>query len=91
MSSLNKKKSQELETSDLEPNKKDSTWLCCEVCVYKCKKDETMKKHLNTKHGKFKTCMQCKKKYINERTLTEHIRWDHPDADCPVLVFAGKF
>ena len=70
-------KSEKLKAPDAEPTTKDSNWIHCEVCNYKCKKEETMNKHINRKHEEIKVCPLCQKKVDSEITLTGHMERDH--------------
>ena len=40
----------ELENVDVEVNNCEEAWLHCNICVYKCKTEKTIYKHMNTKH-----------------------------------------
>ena len=40
----------ELENVDVEVNNCEEAWLHCDICVYKCKTEKNMYKHMNTKY-----------------------------------------
>ena len=31
----------------------------CEICEYKCKKESTFRKYVNTKHNQYQKCYEC--------------------------------
>ena len=41
--------------------------LKCDVCEYMCKKKETMKKHMNTKHNHHDIAKECSSKDTSEK------------------------
>ena len=38
----------ELQNVDIEVSNKDEAWLHCDICLYKCKTEKTISKHMNT-------------------------------------------
>ena len=66
----------------------------CDICNYKTKKDVTLKKHKNTKHGMF-MCKECGQYCNSQRALEEHYNKEHiqssttytqfdEDNNCPI-------
>ena len=50
--------------------------LNCDQCEYKCKKDNTLKKHKQTKHEE-QTCKQCNKIFKTAMEMLMHVAKDH--------------
>ena len=51
-------KSSEIITVNKEVNNEEF-WLCCPDYEYKCEKENTMTKHMNTKHNESQFCDLC--------------------------------
>ena len=49
-----------VETEPSEDAVKDC-WIYCEICDYKCKKKNTIRKHMRTKHSQCVSCDECGK------------------------------
>ena len=51
----------------------------CNNCEYKCKKHETLIKHMNSKNDNHK-CNMCSMRYDNTNDLKKYVDKDHSDA-----------
>ena len=60
-----------------EATKNDDGWEHCEICDYKCKKQTTFRKHMNTKHAQSLRCYVCGKLFISKHSLEAHKDEDH--------------
>ena len=54
-------------------------WIYCKVCEYKCKKKNTFKKHLKTKHSQCIFCDECGKLFTSEYSLDIHRESNHKE------------
>ena len=52
-------------------------WIYCEICEYKCKKKNTIRKHMRTKHSQCISCKECGKLFGSEYSLAIHKGKDH--------------
>ena len=50
----------------------NSNDISCEDCDYRCKKNSSLRKHINTKHGKVK-CLECGKEFKTSTELQMHL------------------
>ena len=55
-----------------ELSKTGETWFNCDMCVYKCKTEKTILKHMNTKHEGYMSCNICSTKFRSSETLSVH-------------------
>ena len=58
---------------------KDETkvdWLFCAECKYKCKKENSLEKHMLTKHTDHQ-CRQCQEKLPTFMHFLKHVAKDH--------------
>ena len=62
----------ELEHIDVEVSNKEEPWLHCDICMYKCKTEKTLYKHMNTKHKGYMSCDTCGTKFSSSKTLSTH-------------------
>ena len=53
------------------------SWLHCEICIYKCKREKTMAKHMNEKHKDFEACDICGKNIGDGNVMKEHKNVEH--------------
>ena len=53
--------------------------LKCDACEYKCKKDETLRKNINTKHEDH-LCSNCQLRFDNINDLQKHVAKDHSNS-----------
>ena len=67
----------ESNTSDGKASKKTKHWMNCDLCNYKCKSDNIMKKHIMTKHKNMNKCTLCGNMFKDETQLQIHIESDH--------------
>ena len=65
------KQKSEKKSSDNSVKKVD-TWIHCKKCDYKCKKKNTMRKHVNTKHSQFHKCYSCGEMFNTKDSLEAH-------------------
>ena len=56
-------------------------WLYCDSCEYKCKKKNTIKKHMRTKHSQCLSCDECGKKFASEYSLEKHKEKEHEEIE----------
>ena len=49
---------------------------CCTECKYKCKKEDTRKKHMTTKHSEHR-CKDCQEKLPTFMHLLKHVAQHH--------------
>ena len=49
----------------------------CEICEYKCKKESTLRKHVNTKHNQYQKCYECGKMFDSKESLECHKEKGH--------------
>ena len=68
-----KQKLSDVETKSFESNKDK---FKCVKCEYKCKKESTLKKHINTKHID-QECKVCMMKLGSSMELLQHIAIEH--------------
>ena len=60
-----------------EMSKTKKEGIKCKQCDYKCERENTLKKHINTKHGEIHKCKECGKNF-NEKDLRDlHELIDH--------------
>ena len=52
----------------------------CELCDYRCEKQTTLKKHINSKHTEQK-CKTCGKEFETPMKLISHIAIEHNEED----------
>ena len=52
-------------------------WLHCEICTYKSKSGNTLKKHTASKHKNLQKCTICEKQFEYETSLEDHTNKDH--------------
>ena len=52
----------------------------CKICDYKCKKEVTLHKHINTKHISVK-CNVCFKKFVSTLKMLQHMAKEHNSID----------
>ena len=55
--------------------------MICDLCEYKCKKKNTMKKHVRTKHSHCISCDECGKLDASQYALDMHKEKDHTDME----------
>ena len=54
-------------------------WMYCNFCEYKCKKKNTFKKHMRTKHSHCISCDECGKLFTSEYSLDIHRESNHKE------------
>ena len=59
-------------SEETEVVRKSEVWLHCEMCVYKCKTETTMIKHVNSKHKGYKSCDICGTKCSSSESPKTH-------------------
>ena len=52
-------------------------WIYCEICENKCKKKNTIRKHMRTKHSQCRLCEECRKLFGSEYSLAIYKGIDH--------------
>ena len=67
----------ESNTSDGKASKKTRQWMNCDLCNYKCKSDNILKKHIITKHKKINKCTMCGFVFVDKTLLKGHMEKDH--------------
>ena len=60
---------------DTKGNREDLVY--CEICEYKCKKESTLRKHVNTKHNQYQKCYECGKMFDSKESLECHKEKGH--------------
>ena len=70
---------QDIENKNVENSRIESceeavkdVWIYCEICEYKCKKKNTIRKHIKTKHSQCISCKECGKLFGGEYSLATH-------------------
>jgi hypothetical protein len=65
-----------METKESKKEEKIQKQLKCELCEYRCDKNPTLKKHINTKHSEQK-CKICRKEFKTSMELVSHVAEEH--------------
>lgn len=65
-----------METKESKKEEKIQKQLKCELCEYRCDKNTTLKKHINTKHSEQK-CKICRKEFKTSMELVSHVAEEH--------------
>ena len=60
------------ELENVYVNNCEEAWLHCNICVYKCKTEKNMYKHMNTKYEGYLSCDTCGTKFSSSETLLIH-------------------
>ena len=56
-------------------------WIYCEICEYKCKKKNTMGKHMRKEHSQCIACDECGKLFGSKFSLALHKGKDHEEIE----------
>ena len=88
----NKSPQKEIEKTSIEANSKESytkggkatkknvQWINCEICSYKSKSENTVKKHTESKHKNIKKCTVCDEQFNSKKSFKDHIDKDHTNS-----------
>ena len=77
---------EESDSTNGKSNKKGKKWIYCDICSYKCRSDNVIKKHIMTKHMKIKKCAMCVRKFDDDTLLADHIEKDHNQSNIQLNV-----